>query len=306
MYGDENLGLFGGIEAGGTKFVCAVGRSPGDLREPYRFKTTTPAETIDSTIKYFKEQNKKEKINAIGIGSFGPVDLNKASPRYGYITSTPKIKWQNTNFYGKIKEAFNIPVGFDTDVNAAALGEHRWGAARDVSDFIYLTIGTGIGGGGMINGEFLHGLVHPEMGHIFIPQNKKTDPYEGKCPFHKNCFEGLASGTAIKDRWGESGEKLKKDHPAWHLEAKYLSLAVINYICILSPERIILGGGVMKQKQILPLIHKRVKELLNGYIQTPEITSKIDKYIVLPELEDNAGVLGAIALAERAFEKQKQ
>jgi fructokinase len=283
-----------------------VSSNPNDLKEPYRFKTTTPADTIEKTIKYFKEQSRKEKIEAIGIGSFGPVDLKKDSPTYGYITSTPKIKWQNTNFYGKIKKAFNVPVGFDTDVNAAALGEHRWGAAKDISNFIYITIGTGIGGGGMVNGEFLHGLVHPEMGHIFIPHDRKADPYEGKCPFHKNCFEGLASGTAIKDRWGESGENLERNHPAWGLEAKYISLAVINYICILSPERIILGGGVMKQKQMLPLIHKTVKKLLNNYINTSEITEHIEKYIVLPELGDDAGVLGAIALAEREYKKEKQ
>lgn len=299
------MSLFGGIEAGGTKFVCAVGSSPEDLSEPYRFGTTAPTETIGRIIKYFQEQNKKNKISAIGIGSFGPVDLKKDSSTYGYITSTPKLKWQNTNFYGKIKEAFNIPVGFDTDVNAAALGEHQWGAARGVEDFIYITIGTGIGGGGMINGKFLHGLIHPEMGHIFIPHDKKADPYEGKCPFHKNCFEGLASGTAIKDRWGMSGEKLEKEHPAWELEAKYISLAAINYICILSPQRIVLGGGVMKQKQMMPLVHKTVKTLLNNYIQVPEITKNIEKYIVLPELGDNAGVLGAIALAEREYMKSK-
>jgi len=299
------MGLFGGIEAGGTKFVCAVGSKPKDLGEPYRFGTTSPEKTIEKIIKYFKEQNKREKISAIGIGSFGPVDLKKDSSTYGYITSTPKIKWQNTNFYGKIKKALKVPVGFDTDVNAAALGEHQWGAARDVSDFIYITIGTGIGGGGIINGEFLHGLIHPEMGHIFIPHDKKVDPYEGKCPFHNNCFEGLASGTAIKDRWGESGEKLGRGHPAWDLEAKYISLAVINYICILSPERIVLGGGVMKQKQLLPMIHERVKSLLNNYIQAPEITDNIEKYIVTPELGDNAGVLGSIALAKREYERQR-
>ena len=297
--------MFGGIEAGGTKFVCAVGSNPEDLRTPFRFGTTTPTETIGEIIKYFREQNKKEKIDAIGIGSFGPIDLKKDSPSYGYITSTPKIKWQNTNFYGKVKEAFNIPVGFDTDVNAAALGEKKWGAARDVSDFIYITIGTGIGGGGIINGDFLHGSVHPEMGHIFIPHDKKADPYEGKCPFHKNCFEGLASGEAIKDRWGKPGEKLGKNHPAWELESKYISFAVINYICTLSPQKVILGGGVMKQKQLLPLIHERVKSLLNDYIQAPEIMHNIEKYIVLPELGDKAGVLGAIALAKREYEKQE-
>jgi len=300
------MALYGGIEAGGTKFVCAFGTNPEDLRDKYRFETTTPSKTLDKLIRYFKEQNKKEKLSAIGIGSFGPLDLDKKSSTYGYITSTPKIEWQNTKIYGRIKEAFAVPVGFDTDVNAAALGEHEWGAARDVSDFIYITIGTGIGGGGMFNGDFLHGLLHPEMGHIFIPHDKKVDPYEGICPFHKNCFEGLASGVAIKDRWGKAGEKLRIDHPAWDLEVNYISLAVINYICTLSPERIILGGGVMKQKHMLPRIHKRVKKLLNDYIQAPEITDNIEKYIVLPELGDDSGVLGAIALAKREYERNNR
>jgi fructokinase len=300
------MSLYGGVEAGGTKFVCALGTSPSDLRDKYRFETTDPPETLDKLIKYFKEQNKKGKLSAIGIGSFGPLDLDPASSTYGYITSTPKIKWQNTKIYGRIKEAFGIPVGFDTDVNAAALGEHEWGSARDVSDFVYITIGTGIGGGGMINGEFLHGLLHPEMGHIFIPHDKSSDPYEGKCPFHKNCFEGLASGEAIEDRWGKPGEKLGEDHPAWDLETSYISLAVINYICTLSPKRVILGGGVMKQKHMLPKIHERVKELLNDYIQVPEIADDIGKYIVLPELGDDAGVLGAIALAKREYEKGRR
>jgi fructokinase len=299
------INLFGGIEAGGTKFVCAIGSNPKNLSNPIRIATSTPEETITSIIKYFREQNRKEEITAIGIGSFGPLDLRKDSPTYGYITSTPKNKWQNIDFYGKIKKAFNIPVGFDTDVNAAALGEHQWGAAQDVSDFIYITIGTGIGGGGIINGDFLHGLLHPEMGHIFLPHDKSSDPYEGKCPFHKNCFEGLASGEAIKDRWGREGEKLGEDHPAWVLEAEYISLAVVNYICTLSPERIILGGGVLKQTQLLTRIHRRVIQLLNNYIQAPEIMDNIDKYIVLPELGDKAGVLGAIALARREYEREK-
>ncbi|MEJ2306265.1 MAG: ROK family protein [candidate division WOR-3 bacterium] len=300
------MSRFGGIESGGTKIVCAVGTKPEDLRDEFRFSTTTPAETIETIIDYFKKQDKKEKLSALGIGSFGPVDLDKESPTYGYITSTPKTKWQNTNFYGKIKEAFDIPIEFDTDVNAAALGEHEWGAARNLANFIYITIGTGIGGGGIINGDSLHGLLHPEMGHIFVPHNKTEDPFEGTCPFHKDCFEGLASGTAIRARWGKKGETLEANHPAWNLEAKYISLAVINYICTLSPEKIILGGGVMKQKQMLPLIQKRVKTLLNNYIKAPEITNHINQYIVLPELGDDAGVLGAIALAKRAYEKKNK
>jgi fructokinase len=300
------MNLYGGIEGGGTKFVCAVGSCPEDLRDISCFETTSPTETIDGIIDYFREQNKKQRLSAIGIGSFGPVDLNKKSPTYGYITSTPKTIWQNTNLYGKMKDTLNVPVGFDTDVNAAALGEYEWGAARDLTDFIYLTIGCGIGGGGMINGKLLHGLIHPEMGHIFIPHDEEYDPYEGVCPFHGDCFEGLASGLSIKNRWGKPGEQLGSEHPAWGLEAKYISIALINYICTLSPERIIIGGGVMKQRQLLPLIHQRVIKILNNYIRVPEITENIQKYIVLPELGDKAGVLGAIALAKKEYIGDKQ
>jgi fructokinase len=299
------MDLYGGIEGGGTKFVCAVGSGPENIRDIFRLKTTSPRETIGKIIEYFKEQNKKGKIKALGIGSFGPVDLNKKSSTYGYITSTPKTKWQNTNFYGEMRAALNVPVGFDTDVNAAALGEHKWGAARGLNNFIYITIGCGIGGGGMINGSLLHGLIHPEMGHIFIPHDRDADPYEGTCPFHKDCFEGLASGTSIKKRWGKPGEELGEDHEAWKLEAKYISFALINYICTLSPERIVLGGGVPKQKKLISLVRKRVKKMLNNYIRAPEITENIEKYIVLAKLGDKAGVLGAIALAKTEYEKQK-
>ncbi len=243
------MNVYGGIEAGGTKFVCAIGSNPDDLRDEIRFETTSVDETINRTIKYFREKNQNKRLMAIGIGSFGPVDLNKESSTYGYITTTPKPNWGNTNIYGKIKEALNIPVGFDTDVNAAALGEYEWGAAQGLTDFIYLTIGTGIGGGGMINGKLLHGLQHPEMGHIYIPHDNNIDPYTGKCPFHKDCFEGLASGPAMEERWGIKAENLSEDHKGWDLEAHYISLALMSYICTLSPQRIIIGGGVMKQKK---------------------------------------------------------
>jgi fructokinase len=299
------MDVYGGIEGGGTKFVCAVGSSPENIRSIIKLKTTAPEETIGKIIEYFKEQNKKEKIKALGIGSFGPVDLNEKSSTYGYITSTPKTSWQNTNLYGKMREVLNIPVGFDTDVNAAALGEHEWGAARGLNNFIYITIGCGIGGGGMINGSLLHGLMHPEMGHIFIPHDSKADPFEGVCPFHKDCFEGLASGTSIKKRWGKPGEELGEKHEVWELEANYISLALINYICTLSPERVILGGGVPKQKKLISLVHERVKSMLNNYIRAPQITDDIENYIVLPKLGERAGVLGAIALAKRESEKQK-
>jgi fructokinase len=288
--------LYGAIEAGGTKFVCAVGSSPDDLYIE-QFETTAPEETISNAIKFFREQNSKNKLNAIGIGSFGPIDLDKNSNTYGYITSTPKPNWAHTDFVGPIKNEFDIPIGFDTDVNAASLGEHYWGAAKGLSDFIYLTIGTGIGGGGMLNGKLMHGLVHPEMGHIFIPLDSK-DGYKGKCPFHNNrCFEGLASGPAIQERWSKPAKDLGNSHEAWDLEAHYISLALTNYICTLSPQRIIIGGGVMEQKQLFPLIRVKVVTMLNNYIQSPEIVNNINNYILPPSLGKKAGVLGAIALA---------
>jgi len=295
------MSLYGGIEAGGTKFVCAVGSNPDDLCVNV-IETTTPDETISRVIAYFKEQNSTKKLSSIGIGSFGPIDLNRNSKTYGFITSTPKLNWENVDFVGAIRSSFNIPIGFDTDVNAAAIGEYQWGAAQGLTNFIYLTIGTGIGGGGIINGIPLHGLLHPEMGHIFIPRdNSDKKFYEGNCPRHKDCFEGLASGPAIRNRWGRPPQDLNRDHPAWEYIAKYISYALVNYICTLSPQRIIIGGGVMKQSKLFPLIHKMVKELLNNYLQLPEITENIQNYIVPPTLGDRSGILGAIALAKQAY-----
>jgi fructokinase len=293
------MAIYGGIEAGGTKFVCAVGTGPQDLRDEFRFPTTSPDETLNVVIDYFRKHLKKTPLQAIGIGSFGPLNLNKETPDYGSITSTPKIQWQNVNIYRMISEALQIPVGFDTDVNGAALGEYRWGAAEGLTDFIYLTIGTGIGGGGMVKGELLHGLMHPEMGHIFIPHDRQKDPFPGVCPYHQNCFEGLASGPAMKARWGTEPKLLDAEHSAWDLEAQYLALALANYSCTLSPQRIIIGGGVMEQKNLLLKVQKNVKKLLNNYIDIPQINRDIKDYIVLPKLGNQAGILGAIALAER-------
>jgi fructokinase len=292
--------LWGGIEAGGTKFVCAVGSGPDDLREEVRFPTTTPEASIGRAIEFFQQQHEKEPLAAVGIASFGPVDPNPDSPTFGYITTTPKPGWAHTDFAGTIRRALGVPVGFDTDVNVAALGEGRWGVAQGLDTFVYLTIGTGIGGGGMVNGKLIHGLVHPEMGHIRIPHDWERDPYAGACPYHGDCLEGLATGPALEARWGQRGETLSADHPAWELEAGYLALGLVNVICILSPERIIMGGGVMEQRQLFPLVRGRVRELLNGYLQAPAILDRIDEYIVPPGLGSRAGVLGAIALAQQA------
>jgi fructokinase len=293
--------LFGGIEAGGTKFVCALSTGPNDVRSEIRFPTTQPSENIAQAVDFFQEQSKLHgPPAAIGIASFGPVDPDPDSPSFGYITTTPKPGWLNTDLAGALGEALGLPVGFDTDVNGAALGEWRWGAAQGLDTFIYLTIGTGIGGGAMVNGRLAHGLIHPEMGHIRLPHDRQVDPYAGHCPYHQDCLEGLASGPAIGDRWGQAAESLPPEHPAWDLEAHYLALALVNFICTLSPQRIVMGGGVMSQPQLFPLVRQNVLTLLNGYVQSPAILEQMDSYIVPPGLGSRAGVLGAIALAQQA------
>ncbi len=288
--------LYGGIEAGGTKFVCVVGTSPDDIRAEVRFPTTTSEETLQQTVDFF---NKEDKVEAIGIGSFGPIDPNPISPTFGYITTTPKKGWAQTNFVGTLQKAFDVPIAFDTDVNAAALGEHRWGAAQGLRTFIYLTIGTGIGGGAMVEGNLLHGIMHPEMGHIRLPHDRDADPFEGSCSFHGNCLEGLASGPAIEARWGSRAERLPANHPAWELESNYLADAIINFTLSLAPQRVILGGGVMDQVQLFPMIREKVQKRLNNYLAVREIIEEINTFIVPPELGNRAGMLGAIALAEQ-------
>ncbi len=289
--------LYGGIEAGGTKIVCAVGSGPTDIRAELRIPTTTPEETLGQIITFFRQQN--APISALGIGAFGPLSPDPAAPDYGFITSTPKPGWANVDVAGTIGRSLGVPVGFDTDVNVAALGEARWGAAQGLTTFLYLTVGTGIGGGGLSNGRLMHGLLHPEMGHILLPHNREGDTFSGVCPYHGDCLEGLASGPAMRARWGEAAEKLPADHPAWAQEAHYLALACVNFICTLSPQRIILGGGVMSQSQLFPLIRQETQSLLNGYVQSPVILQHIDTYIVPPALGGRAGVLGALALAEQ-------
>jgi fructokinase len=293
--------LFAGLEGGGTKFVCAVATGPEDIRAQESFPTTTPEETIGKAISFLKRH---EPFAALGIASFGPCDLDFRSPAYGHITSTPKAGWENVNLLGIFRREFPVPVGFDTDVNVAALGEWKWGAGRGLDTVLYLTVGTGIGGGGVINDRVLHGLIHPEMGHIRVPR-VADDTFAGNCPYHGDCLQGLAAGPAIEARWGKPAEELPPDHPAWSLEAAYLALAVNDLICVLSPQRIILGGGVMYQRHLFPLICQKVKGLLNGYIQSPLILERIEEFIVPPGLGDRSGVLGAIALAEQTREKTK-
>ncbi|HEX7474756.1 MAG TPA: ROK family protein [Dehalococcoidales bacterium] len=288
--------LFGGIEAGGTKFVCVIGTGPGDIRAMVHFPTTTPEETIRQAVGFFLKERKKSPVTAIGVGSFGPLDLSPASPTHGYITTTPKPGWGNTNIAENIRTALNVRTIIDTDVNCAALGEGKWGAAQKLDSFVYLTVGTGIGGGGLYNSRLMHGLDHPEMGHIRIPHDFQKDPYPGCCPFHGDCLEGLASGTALKDRWQCFPEDLPADHPAWDLEAAYLAYGLVNLIYILSPQRIIIGGGVMKQPRLMPEIRSKIRCLLGGYMNSPALND-LNTYLVSPGLGDLSGAMGAIALA---------
>jgi fructokinase len=277
--------LFGAIEAGGTKFICGVGAGPDDLRT-VRIATADPASTIAAAIAFLREAG-AGNLRSIGIGSFGPICTDRRLPKWGYITSTPKTAWRDCDLAGPIQKAFGVPVGFDTDVNAAALGEARWGAARDGEDSLYLTVGTGIGGGAIVGGRIVHGISHPEMGHIRIPHE---DSFAGCCPYHGECLEGLASGPAIHARWGKPAEELPDDHPAWKVEARCLALAVVNFASVLATRRVILGGGVMRKATLYPAIRNEVARLLNGYVEPPEI--------VAPELGDRAGVCGALALAQ--------
>ena len=294
--------LLAGIEAGGTKFICALGSGPEDVRAQTAFPTTTPGETIQRVVEFFQQSIAQHgPVAALGIAAFGPLDPNPQSPTFGYITATPKPGWSNFNIVGAIQQAFDIPVGFDTDVNGAALGEWQWGAARGLDSFIYLTIGTGIGGGGMLGGQLMHGLIHPEMGHIYLPHDRQADPFPGWCPFHADCFEGLAAGPAMEKRWGQRAETLPLDHPAWDLEANYIALGLANFVCTLSPQRIILGGGVMQQAHLFPKVRVRVQQLLNGYVQAAEVLHEIDRFIVPPGLGSRAGVLGALALAQKVL-----
>ena len=287
--------MYGGIEAGGTKWVCVIGTGPSHVLARARFPTSTPEETLAQAVAFFRPY--ADELKALGVGCFGPVDLDPTSPTYGYITTTPKSGWQNTNVKGYLEEMLQVPVAFDTDVNAAAWGEYRWGAAQDVDTFVYMTVGTGIGGAAVVNGQRLHGLMHPEMGHMRIPHDREADPFDGVCPFHRDCLEGLASGPAIAARWGQPGEHLPPHHRAWDLEAHYLGMAIANLICTLSPQRVILGGGVMRQTHLFPRIRRAVQKALAGYIRDPALESRIGTYIVPPGLGDDAGVLGALALA---------
>lgn len=288
---------FGTLEAGGTKMVLSIGNEDNELLEQETIPTESPEKTIPAMIDWFRGR----KIAALGIGSFGPVDLNPDSPTYGWITKTPKPGWCDKPLLPPMQEALGVPALIDTDVNAAALAEWKLGAAKGLNSCIYVTIGTGVGAGIVSEGKLVHGLMHPELGHMLLRQESKDPSPAGFCPYHQGCLEGLASGPAMEKRWGTKAQNLPPEHEAWDLEAAYIAQMCMNAVCAFSPEKIILGGGVMQQKHLFPMIRRKTADLLNGYIQTVEITEHIDSYIVEPGLGTRSGAVGALLLARQAY-----
>lgn len=278
-----------GIEAGGTKINCGIGLENGEIIDMITIPTTTPYETISKIVEYLKNK----EFDVIGLASFGPIDPIKTSKTYGYITSTPKANWANFNFVGELKKYFNVPIIFDTDVNAAALAESIWGSGKNLKNLLYITVGTGVGAGAIIDSKTIKGLTHPEMGHIFI---KKYTDFKGICSYHGDCLEGLVSGPAIEKFAGKNAKLIEENSLIWDIVAEHLSEALISYILILSPQKIVLGGGVMKQQHLFNKIRKKVLKKLNSYIQKDEIINNIEEYITYPELGEFAGFYGSIAL----------
>ncbi|MBM7571657.1 ROK family protein [Aquibacillus albus] len=282
---------YGAIEAGGTKFVCAVSNDKFEIVERVSIPTTIPEETMEEVYKFFDAYS----LTSIGIGSFGPIDVNKDSDTYGFVTTTPKKGWNYFDFLGSIKERYQVPVAWTTDVNAAAFGEYKKGSAQGSNSCLYLTVGTGIGGGAVVDGNILEGFGHPEMGHLLIRKHPE-DNYKGACPYHEGCLEGLASGPAIEGRYNKKGHELASEDKVWEIQAYYLAQALVDYTLILRSEKIILGGGVMKQKQLFPLIREAFSKQMNNYVETPELS----QYIVDPGLGDDAGITGCLLLAGEA------
>ena len=290
--------LYGGLETGGTWCVCAVGTgaAPDEIAREDQFPTRAPEETLERIVRFFSEA--PGPLAALGVGSFGPVDLDPESSTWGYVTTTPKPGWQHVAVAPFLRDRLGVPVAFDNDVTAAAVGEHRWGAGQGVASVSYLTVGTGIGAGLLVDGRPWHGLVHPEVGHIRIPRTADDGEFGGVCPVHGDCWEGLASGPAMAKRWGVDPRELEEGHPAWGLEAEYLALGILSIVLVASPERIIVGGGVMERAALMPMVRRRLRELVAGYLETPLLGEAVDSYLVAPGLGDRAGVLGAIALAQ--------
>ncbi|MGZ4176049.1 MAG: ROK family protein [Solirubrobacteraceae bacterium] len=289
--------IYGGVETGGTWVVCAIGTGPDDIAAEETFPTGEPEPTLARIAEFFE---RGPRPAAIGIGSFGPVDLDRASPTWGHVTSTPKPGWAHTPVAPALADRLGLPVRFDTDVTTAALGEQRWGAAAGCDSVCYLTVGTGIGAGLLVDGRPVHGLVHPEVGHLRVPHDRERDPFAGVCPAHGDCWEGLAAGGAIGARWGVHPKEIPDDHPAWALEAEYVALGILAIVLVASPRRVVVGGGVMARAGLLDSVRSRLVDLNAGYLETPMMGAAVDRYVVAPALGERAGVLGAMALAQNS------
>ncbi len=286
----------GALEAGGTKMVCSIGDETGKILDRATFPTLSPAETLPPMIEYFRLAG----IEALGISSFGPLDLDPASPTYGYVTTTPKPGWGNCPLLPEFKKALNVPVGIDTDVGGAALAEFQMGAAKGLKNCVYVTVGTGIGAGVVAEGRLLHGMVHPEWGHMLLRPHPKDPMPRGVCPYHDGCLEGLACGPAIDRRWGVPSRELPRDHIAWEIEAYYLAQFCVSALVAISTEKIVLGGGIMQEKFLFPMIREKTLEMLNGYVAADQVLHHIDEVIVPPGLGIHSGVTGALILAAEA------
>ena len=291
--------LLGALEAGGTKMVCATGYADGTIIDREELPTRGPVETMADVAAWFKDKN----VAALGVGAFGPTDVNPASPKFGYILETPKTPWRYFDLLGSVKRELDVPCGYDTDVNVACLGEVTYGCAKGLDDVVYLTIGTGVGAGVMVNGGLIHGMLHPEAGHILVVRDERdTIGEHSGCPYHDNCLEGLIAGPGVKKRWGgKRASELAEDPEAMDLLAGYLGQALVTFTLCYAPKKIIIGGGVADHTPVVSLARKKLVELLNGYIVTPEIAD-IDTYVVNNSLDGKQGILGCMELARRALE----
>ena len=296
--------IYGGVEAGGTKFVCAVARAPDSVIEETRFPTRGPQETLRDSLAFFRAAQAKYGLTALGIATFGPAVVDPAARNWGHIDQTPKPGWSGTDVVGPFALEFSVPVGFDTDVNGAGLAEARWGAARSCPQSVYVTVGTGIGGGIIVNGEPLHGLQHPELGHIRVTRPAGDSGAPGVCPYHGDCLEGVASGPAIKARWSTQLNELPPEHPAWQMEADYLGQLCATLVLMVSPQRIVLGGGVMENSALFEPIRTRTRQLLSGYVTALATDAAMATLIVPPALGGRAGITGALAIAAKTLDDQ--
>ena len=285
--------LLGSIEAGGTKFVCAIGNENSQIKDQITFPTTTPAETLQKTVDYFKQF----AVDAIGIASFGPIEVRKTAPNYGYITDTPKKGWANTDFVGRLTKTIKVPVFFTTDVNGSAYGEYVMAqlANEDVDSLVYYTIGTGVGGGAIINGKLVGSLGHPEMGHVKVKRHPNDMNFAGVCPFHQDCLEGLVSGPTFEARLNKPGKEVPLSNPVWDIMSYYVAQAALQATLILRPDKIVFGGGVTSE-QFLEKVRRDFKVLLNDYVHVPSL----EQYITMPEIINNgSATVGDFALAKR-------